>query len=65
VADQGAHVFDGIHLVMSCGFASAVNASASRPRKLGVDTPESVVVAAEYPEDFVAVFTINYAVQDA
>ena len=26
-----------------------------------VDTPESVVVIAEYPEDFLAVFTINYA----
>jgi len=57
--------FDGIRLVMSCGFASAVNASAGRPHKPGVEIPESVVVAAEYPEDFVAVFTINYAVQDA
>jgi hypothetical protein len=26
-----------------------------------VDTPESVVVIAEYQEDFLAVFTINYA----
>jgi len=61
VADQGAHVYDGIHLVMSCGFPAAVNASAGRVHKTRVDTPESVTVAAEYPEDFVAVFTINYA----
>jgi predicted dehydrogenase len=61
VADQGAHVYDGIHLVMGCGFPAAVNASAGRVHKARVDTPESVTVAAEYAEDFVAVFTINYA----
>lgn len=61
VADQGAHVYDGIHLVMSAGFPLAVNASAGRPQKPGVDTAECVVVSAEYPEDFIAVFTINYA----
>lgn len=61
VADQGAHVFDGIHMLMSAGYPSAVNSSAGRIHKPGIDTPESVVVNAEYPEDFVAVFTINYA----
>lgn len=61
VADQGAHVFDGIHLLMNASYPLAVTAAGGRPHKPGVDTPESVVVAAEYPEDFVAVFTINYA----
>ncbi len=61
VADQGAHVFDGIHLLMNASFPLAVNASAGRVHKQRVDTPESVVVIAEYPEDFLAVFTINYA----
>jgi predicted dehydrogenase len=61
VADQGAHVFDGIHLLMNAGYPLAVNASAGRVHKERVDTPESVVVIAEYPEDFLAVFTINYA----
>jgi predicted dehydrogenase len=61
VADQGAHVFDGIHLLMNAGYALAVNASSGRVHKERVDTPESVVVIAEYPEDFLAVFTINYA----
>ncbi len=61
VADQGAHVFDGIHLLMQAAYPLAVNASAGRVHKTGVDTPESVVVVAEYPEDFLAVFTINYA----
>lgn len=61
VADQGAHVFDGIHLLMSAGYPLAVNASAGKPHKPGVDTPESVVVIAEYPQDFIGVFSVNYA----
>jgi predicted dehydrogenase len=61
VADQGAHVFDGIHMLMSAGFPSAVTAAANKPHKAGVDQPESVVVIAEYPEDFLGVFTVNYA----
>jgi predicted dehydrogenase len=61
VADQGAHVFDGIHMLMNAGYPSAVNSSAGRIHKQWIDTPESVVVIAEYPEDFVAVFSINYA----
>jgi predicted dehydrogenase len=61
VADQGAHVFDGIHLLMNASYPLAVNASAGRVHKERVDTPESVVVIAEYPEDFIAVFSINYA----
>jgi predicted dehydrogenase len=61
MADQGVHVFDGIHLLMNASYATAVNASAGRIHKDRVDTPESVVVIAEYPEDFVAVFSINYA----
>lgn len=61
VADQGAHVFDGIHMLMEAGYPLAVTAAAGKPHKPGADTPESVVVTAEYPEDFIAVFTINYA----
>jgi len=61
VADQGAHVFDGIHLLMNAGYPLAVTAAAGKPHKPNVDTPESVVVTAEYPEDFLGVFSINYA----
>jgi predicted dehydrogenase len=61
LADQGAHVFDGMHLLMSAGCPSAVNASAGKVHKAGVNQPESVVAIAEYPEDFLGVFTINYA----
>jgi predicted dehydrogenase len=61
VADQGAHVYDGIHLLMNASYPLAVNASAGRVHKPGWDTPESVVVVAQYPEDFIATFSINYA----
>src|SRR5215471_895795 len=61
LADQGAHVFDGIHLLMGAGYPSAVNASAGKPHRAGGNTPESVVAIAEYPEDFLAVFSVNYA----
>jgi len=61
LADQGAHVFDGIHMLMGAGYPAAVNASAGKVHKAGVDQPESVVAIAEYPEDFLGVFSINYA----
>ena len=61
VIDQGAHIFDSIHMIMDAGFPLAVNASACGGHMAGADRPESVVVTAEYPEDFLAVFTINYA----
>ncbi len=61
LADQGAHVFDGIHMLMNAGFPLAVTAAAGKPHKAGVDQPESVVATAEYPEDFLGVFSINYA----
>ena len=61
LADQGAHVFDGIHMLMGAGYPAAVTASAGKPHKAGVDQPESVVAVAEYPEDFIGVFSVNYA----
>jgi predicted dehydrogenase len=61
LADQGAHVFDGIHMLMGAGYPLAVNASAGKPHKAGVDQPESVVAIAEYAEDFIGVFSVNYA----
>ncbi len=61
VADQGAHIYDAIHMIMDIGYPVAVNASAGKSHIPDVDRPESVVVIAEYPEDVMAVFTINYA----
>lgn len=60
-ADQGSHTFDGIHLLMNASYPVAVNASANKRQKAEFDTPESQVTIAEYPEEFVGIFTINYA----
>jgi predicted dehydrogenase len=61
LADQGAHVFDGVHLLMNASYPLAVTAAAGKPHRAGFDTPESVVATAEYPEDFIGIFQINYA----
>lgn len=61
VADQGAHVYDGIHLLMNAGYPSAVTAASGKPHVPGVDTAETVTVIAEYPQDFIGIFTVNYA----
>lgn len=61
IADQGAHVYDGMHLLMGATAPIAVNASSGRLHVPGADTPESATVIAEYPEDFLGIFTINYA----
>lgn len=61
VADQGAHVFDGIHMLMAASYPLAVTASANKTQRNDVDQPESAVVTAEYPENFIGVFSINYA----
>ena len=58
--DQGCHIYDSIHLIMDAGYPVSVNATALKPHIEGMDLPESVVVAAEYPEGFLAIFTINY-----
>ncbi|HZQ53548.1 MAG TPA: Gfo/Idh/MocA family oxidoreductase [Bryobacteraceae bacterium] len=61
LADQGAHVFDGIHMLMGAGAPFAVTAAAGKPHRPLFDMPESVTATAWYPEDFLATFSINYA----
>ncbi len=60
-ADQGAHAFDGIHLLMNASFPLAVTAIANKIHSTQFDMPESMVTVAEYPEEFTGIFTINYA----
>ena len=47
LVDQGAHVFDGIHMLMNAGYPESVTAAAGKPHRF--DTPESVTACAEYP----------------
>jgi len=60
--DQGAHAFDGIHLLMNASFPLAVTGIGNKIQaKGGFDLPESMVTIAEYPEEFTGTFTVNYA----
>ena len=60
VQGQGVHIYDSIHMVMDAGWPLAVNASANEEDLEGIDRPVAMVVIAEYPQDFMAIFTINY-----
>ena len=60
ITDVAPHVIDGIGMLMGAGFPAAVNATAAPVRTERVDTPETMVVAVEYPEKFLAVFSLNY-----
>ena len=60
ITDVGPHVMDGITMLMGAGYPAAVNATAGPVRTEKVDTPETLVVAVEYPEGFLAVFSLNY-----
>ena len=40
-ADQGAHAFDGIHLLMNTSYPLAVTGAANKPQKPEFDTPVS------------------------
>lgn len=60
-ADQGAHIFDGIHLLMNASFPLAVTATGNQIQAKQFDSPESMVTIAEYPQAFLGIFTINYA----
>ncbi len=60
-ADQGAHMFDAIHMLMDAGYPLSVTAGANRIQKPKIDTPETVSVSVQYPQDFLAVFLLNYA----
>ncbi|MBM3754805.1 MAG: Gfo/Idh/MocA family oxidoreductase [Acidobacteria bacterium] len=60
-ADQGAHAFDGMHLLMDASYPLAVTAIGNKIQATQFDQPESMVTIAEYPEEFTGIFTINYA----
>lgn len=57
---QGAHIIDAIHWFMNATFPSAVSSSAAKPHLAGAETPETTSITIEYPEDFVAVFSVGY-----
>lgn len=57
---QAAHVIDAIHWFMNVSYPSAVTCSAARNHLEGAEVPETTSMTIEYPEDFVAVFSVGY-----
>jgi predicted dehydrogenase len=57
---QAAHVIDAIHMLMDSTFPAAVTCTAGKVDVDGAEVPETATMAVEYPENYLAVFTIGY-----
>jgi predicted dehydrogenase len=57
---QAAHVIDAVHWVMKSNYPAAVTCSAGRVNIPGVEIPETTCMSIEYPENYLAVFTLGY-----
>ncbi len=57
---QAAHIVDTIHWFMNATYPSAVTCSAARVHLDGAEVPETTSMTVEYPEDFLAVFSVGY-----
>jgi predicted dehydrogenase len=57
---QAAHMMDEIVWFMNSTFPKAVTCTAGRPDVHGAEIPDTCSLAVEYPENYLAVFTIGY-----
>ena len=57
---QAAHVIDAINWFMNSKFPSAVTCAAGRNNLQGAEVPETTCMCLEYPENYMAVFTVGY-----
>jgi predicted dehydrogenase len=57
---QAAHVIDAINWYMGSGYPAAVTCAGGQVHLEGVEIPETTCMILEYPEDFMAVFTVGY-----
>jgi predicted dehydrogenase len=57
---QAAHIIDAIHMLMGSTQPIAVTCSAGRANVDGVEVPETTCMSIEYPENYLAVFTLGY-----
>jgi predicted dehydrogenase len=56
---QAAHVVDAIRWMMNSKFPAAVTCAGIRPKE-GAEVPDTTSMAIEYPENYLAVFTLGY-----
>lgn len=57
---QMAHIADCIHWFMNSQYPLAVTCAAGMPNLPGAEVPATTTTAIEYPENYLAVFTLGY-----
>jgi predicted dehydrogenase len=57
---QAAHILDCIQWFMNSNAPAAVACTGNRPGLPGAEVPETATVSIEYPENYLAVFTLGY-----
>ena len=57
---QAAHVMDAIHWLMNSTYPLTVVANSMRPNIKGAEVPETCMMSVEYPEGYMANFTLGY-----
>jgi predicted dehydrogenase len=57
---QAAHVVDAIHWLMNSTYPTAVTCAGGRANLEGAEVPDTTSMAIEYPENYLAVFTLGY-----
>lgn len=57
---QAAHVIDAIHWMMNSAAPLTVTCTGLKPTLEGAEIPETATMAVEYPERYLAVFTLGY-----
>lgn len=57
---QAAHIVDCIQWFMNSTQPAAVTCTGNRPELPGTEVPETAAITVEYPENYLAVFTLGY-----
>jgi len=57
---QAAHVIDAIHWFMNSTYPATVTCAAGQVNLTGAEVPETTSMAIDYPENYLAVFTVGY-----
>jgi predicted dehydrogenase len=57
---QAAHIVDCIQWYMNSQEPVAVTCSGNKPALAGAEVPETATISIEYPENYLAVFTLGY-----
>jgi predicted dehydrogenase len=57
---QAAHILDAIQWFMNSQQPAAVTCAGGKPNLAGAEVPETATIAIEYPENYLATFTLGY-----